>query len=124
MKYKTAFIIQTIVALPFGFAFLFIPKFLMSLYIDNPLTTDYIYLTRLYGSKALGLGLISLLGIWVTEIQAKRAITFGLGLFSLSHCILFIIGTLQGTLNYLGWMQAAVTGILTVLYIIALLSKE
>jgi hypothetical protein len=124
MKIKVALIAQVIIAIPFGIGFLLIPDFLMSMYIDNPLTPEYIYLSRLYGSKAIGLGLIALLGIWFTELKAKRGIAYGLCFFTLSHCVLFIIGTMQGLLNSLGWLQAGVTAVLTLLYLVALLSKE
>ena len=124
MKIKVALISQVIVAIPFGIGFLLVPEFLMGMYINNPLTAEYIYLTRLYGSKALGLGLLALLGIWFTELRAKRGLAYGLGLFTLSHCVLFVIGTLQGTLNSLGWLQAGVTAVLTLLYTASLLTKD
>jgi hypothetical protein len=124
MKLKVAFIVQAIVALPFGIGFVAVPELLMGPYINGTLTTEYLFLTRLYGSKALGLGLLALLGIWFTELRAKRGLAYGLGLFTLSHCALFIIGSAQGILTSLGWMQAAITGIITILYAIGLLSEK
>ena len=124
MKLKVALIAQVIVAIPFGIGFIAIPGLLMDLYIDSPLTAEYIFLSRLYGSKALGLGLLALLGIWFTEFRAKRGLAYGLGLFTLTHCILFIIGTSQGILNSLGWFQAGVTGVLTLMYVATLFTND
>jgi hypothetical protein len=50
MKTKIAFIAQVVVALPFGIAFI-APGELVSVYHNDPLIPQYIYLIRLYGSQ-------------------------------------------------------------------------
>jgi hypothetical protein len=56
MKTKIAFIAQVVVALPFGIVFIAAPGELMSVYHNDPLIPQYIYLTRLYGSMSFGIG--------------------------------------------------------------------
>lgn len=124
MKLKIPFIIQAVIALPFGLAFIVIPAILMDLYVDGPMSPGYIYLTQLYGSKALGLGLMALLAITFSEIKARRAVAWSLLLFNVTHSALFIYGTSAGHLNSLGYMQAAITGGLSVLLLIGLQKEK
>jgi hypothetical protein len=124
MKTKIAFIAQVIVALPFGIGFIAAPGELMSVYHNDPLIPQYIYLTRLYGSMSFGIGMVALFGILFNDLRARRGLAAGLGLFTLSHCILFIIGTVQGTINAMGWVQVGITGVLTVLYGVSLLTEK
>jgi hypothetical protein len=100
-------IINTIVLLLFGIAFVVAPAWMVSFYgvtADAPLK----HMGNLLGSALLGLAVISWLARNAGESEARRAIVWGMFLGDTVGFIMALIAQLQGVLNALGWLDVAI----------------
>ena len=122
MNLKVILTITAVIGVLFGLGFIFLPQTLMDMYLDNAMTEEHVFLTRLYGSSSLFVGFVAFVGLWFQGNKEKRLITYALIGFMLPHSILFVYGTVTGGINSMGWVMVGVTGIQALLYALSLRS--
>ena len=107
MKLKTLMVINAVVAVVFGIAFVLVPAQVVSLYgVTAGVALKYV--GQLFGAVLVGHALLTWSARNATDSDARRAIV--LALF-VSHGVGFIvtlIGQLGGVVNSLGWSTVAI----------------
>jgi len=111
---KILLIINSVLAVLFGIAFIVIPEQLISLYSDSNPGMEYI--GQLYGSALIAIACIT----WLVKDSEDRGVIniIGFSLF-ISFAIGFVvtlIGQLQNVVNLLGWTTVAIYFFLSVGY--------
>ena len=107
MKLSNLMVINTVVALVFGIAFVLIPAQTISLYgvtADSALK----YVGQLLGAALIGYGVLTWWAKNVSESQARRAIVLALLVGDGIGFIVAFIGQLAGVVNTLGWSVVAI----------------
>jgi hypothetical protein len=107
MKTSTLFIINFVVALVFGLAFVLIPGSLLSLY-GVALSDAGLFVSRLLGAAFIGFAIISWMFRFTSESGELRAILLTFFVSDIIGFIISLIYQLQGVANALGWSTVAI----------------
>ena len=107
MKLKILFIINAIVAIVFGVAFVLIPAKVYSMYaIESGAGLDY--MGQLFGAALIGYGLIAWLVRKAADSDSRRAIILAFFIASGIGFIIALIGQLNDVIGSLGWLTVAI----------------
>lgn len=115
MKLSLIMIINAIVALIFGVAFVLAPTATGSLYglePDEPLK----YIVQLFGAALLSIGVLTWLAKNAAESDTLRAIVLALFVGNAVGFIVALMGQLAGVVNALGWLSVAIYLVLALGY--------
>ena len=107
MKLSTVMIINTVVAVVFGIAFVIVPAQLVSLY---GVTADPAlkYMGQLFGAALLALALVTWSARNAPDSDARNAIALGLFVGYAIGFIVALIGQLNNVVNALGWLNVVI----------------
>lgn len=102
MKISNLFIVNTIVAVGYGIAFVLVPVTVLSLYgiSQDP---GAILMGRFFGGALISIGLITWFARNSGESEARRAIMLGLFISFFVSLIVSIHGTVSGAMSAFGW---------------------
>ena len=107
MKLNVLFIINAIVAIVFGVAFVLIPAKVYSMYaIESGAGLDY--MGQLFGAALIGYGLIAWLVRKAADSDSRRAIILAFFIASGIGFIIALIGQLNDVIGSLGWLTVAI----------------
>ncbi len=113
MKLKILFIINAIVAIVFGVAFVLIPAKVYSMYaIESGAGLDY--MGQLFGAALIGYGLIAWLARKAADSDSRRAIILAFFISNGVGFVIALIGQLNEILGSLGWLTVAIYLLLTI----------
>lgn len=112
MNMKTLMIVNTIVAIVFGLAFVLVPAQLTSLYgvMANELAS---FIGQLFGAALIGIAVLTWTARNATESDARKAIVLALFIADGIGFIIALIGQLGNVVNALGWLTVVIYLILT-----------
>ena len=106
MNIKTLFIINTVVTIAFGIAFVVIPEQLLLLYGNSNASMEYI--GQLFGAALIAIGFLT----WVLSNsknnETLKAVAFSLFIGDAIGFVVALIGQLDGVVNELGWSTVAI----------------
>ncbi len=103
MNLKNLFMINTVIALLFGLAFVLIPATALGWYGIDLLPKAGILMSRLFGSALLGIAILTWLVRSQGASEARTAIITGLLLHDALGFIVGLLAQLDGVANQLGW---------------------
>ena len=103
---KVIFIINSIVNLVFGLAFVLVPGSTLSIY-GVSVNEAGILISRLFGASLLGYAVLSWFARNTEESAARRAILISFSIGFTIGFIVSLIGQLSGIVNALGWSSVA-----------------
>ncbi len=107
MKLKILFIINAIVAIVFGVAFVLIPAKVYSMYaIESGAGLDY--MGQLFGAALIAIGLISWQSRNAADSDARRAIILAIFIADGIGFVIALIGQLNDVVGSLGWLTVAI----------------
>ncbi len=115
MKLSLIMIINAIVALVFGIAFVLAPTATGSLYGLAPDETLK-YIVQLFGAALLSIGVLTWLAKNAAESEALKAIVLALFVGNAVGFIVALMGQLAGVVNTLGWLSVAIYLVLALGY--------
>jgi len=107
MKLRSLFIVNTIIALPFGVGAVLAPKAFLSLY-GATLDPAGSLTMQFAGVPLIGIGLLTWLARNATESETRRAIVLALLITDIVGFIVALLGQLYGVLNVLGWSTVGI----------------
>jgi len=107
MKLRSLFIVNAIVALPFGVGAVLAPKPLLSLY-GAALDSAGSLTMQFAGVPLIGIGLLTWLARNAAESETRRAIVLALLIADIVGFIVALLGQLSGVLNELGWSTVGI----------------
>lgn len=108
MNLKTLFIINTVVCLIFGLAFVFAPVQTISLYGNDAVGGQFKYVGQLFGSALFTFGVISWLARDSADSNARSAIILSLIIGNLVGFVIALISQVGGVVNALNWSTVAI----------------
>jgi hypothetical protein len=102
MKLSTVFILNAIVTLVYGIAFILAPLMVLSIYgiTQGP---GAVMMGRYFGSAAISIGLVAWFARNSGESEARRAIVLGLFISFIIGLLVSAHGTLSGAMSAVGW---------------------
>lgn len=104
MKLGTLMMVKSLVCLVFGLVFVSGPGFLLSLFGVPNLNESGVWMTRLYGSAFIILGLM----LWfirnASEPSVLRGVAVAASIGDGIGLVVVLIGQLGGIMNVLGWL--------------------
>ena len=107
MKLRTLMLINTVVALIFGVAFVVAPGWTMGLYGDS--ANAVLELTgQLFGGSLVAFAVLTWFARNSGESDARRAIILSMLVGDAIGFVVSLIGQLGGVLNSLGWLTVAI----------------
>jgi hypothetical protein len=116
MKVAVFLAIATAVAIIYGIAFILVPDFVLVTYgITANAALDL--MARYFGLTLLGMGLITWLVRETTDGKALRGLLTGLSVQGVVGLLVSIWGTLNGTMNGMGWSAVLIYAILLAGYL-------
>ena len=107
MKLSTLMVINTIVALLFGLAFVLMAGTLLSFY-GTTLSPGGLVVARLFGTALLGYAVLTWFARNTEESEARRAIVLALFVSDVVGFIVALVGQLSGAVNALGWSTVVI----------------
>lgn len=107
MKISILLIVNTIVALIFGIAFVLVPGTVASIYgvTASPAVN---LVGQFFGSALIAIGLVCWFIRNVTDAAALKAIVLAQLIANIIGLIVSILGTVSGTLNAVGWSSVVI----------------
>ena len=107
MKLKFLMIINAILAIVYGIAFVLVPARVLSMYglAVNETTT---YISQLSGASLLGYAVLTWSARNVPDSDARRAIVLAAFVSDAVAFVVALIGQLAGVANSLGWILVAI----------------
>ncbi len=113
MTLRNLFIINAVVAVVFGIAFLLVPSPLMSLY-NVTLGAGAIIVARLFGAALITFAVLGWLAKDATASEARDAIVLAFFIGDVIGFIAALIGQFSGAVNTLGWSTVVIYLLLAV----------
>ena len=107
MKLNTLLVINAILAVVFGLAFLLAPTATSTLY-GNTLDPVSKYLGQLLGAAFIGVGIVTWMARKAAASDALRAIVLAYFIANSISFIVALINQLAGVVNALGWSSVAI----------------
>jgi len=123
MKLKTLLIINTIVALLFGLAFVFWPELLMT-YYGITLSAGGAVIARLFGAALLGYAVLTWAARNADDSVARKAIVLSLFIGDAIGFVIALLAQFSGAVNSLGWSTVAVYLLLALAFMYFLFKKN
>ena len=115
MRLTNLLVLNTVVALAFGVAFLLVPATVASIYgVAATPATDL--LGRFFGVELVAVGLLCWLARNVTDTVSQRAIILAFMIADALGLVVSLMGTLSGVTNAVGWSAVLVYLVLTAGY--------
>jgi hypothetical protein len=115
MKLSNLLILNAVIALVFGIAFLLVPGTVVSLYGATP-GPQINLVAQFFGVELIHVGLLAWLVRNVADGLAQRAIILAFLVGDAIGLVISMIGTISGVLNVVGWSAVVIYAILTVGY--------
>jgi len=116
MKLAVFLAIAAAVAIIYGIAFILVPDFVLVTYgVTANAALDL--MARYFGLTLLGLGVVTWLVRETTDGKALRGLLTGLSVQGAIGLIVSIWGTLNGTMNSMGWSAVLIYAILLAGYL-------
>ena len=115
MNTRTFFIINTIIALPFGVGSVLAPNLFISLF-GASLEPAGALMMQFGGAWLIGIGLLTWLIRNEMKTQVRRHITTALLVMYIVGFIVALMGQLNGVLNALGWLVVGINAFLALSY--------
>jgi hypothetical protein len=112
MKLKNLFIINTLVAVIFGLAFVLLPETTSSLY-DITLSPGGLLLAQLFGTSLVGFAVLTWFARNAGESEARNAIILAMVISDTIGFVVSLLAQLSGVTNALGWSTVAIYLLLT-----------
>ena len=113
MTFRTLLTIKAVVCLGFGVLMLAVPANLFDLF-DVSLDEVGRIPAREYGAALVGTLILTWLGRGLTDRHVQRIILLDLLVYDGIGVVVFLVPTLSGTLNALGWAIVAVYAFFTI----------
>jgi hypothetical protein len=107
MRFKTLMVIKALVCLVLGIALLLFPGALFSIFGVN-LGAGGTFPAREYGSALFGILMLTWFARKVPESTARTAIILALFIYDALGFVVTLIARIEGVLNALGWLIAAI----------------
>jgi hypothetical protein len=127
MTFKLVCIINSVVALGFGIAFVIAAEPTMAMYaIEGApgLTPGGLLIVNLLGAAFIGFGVVSLQARDAADSVARRAIALGFVVGNVIAAVMTILGITSGATNALGWSTVAIYALLAAGFGITGLAKS
>ena len=115
MKLRNLFIVNIFIAIFFGGACTFLPRFVFSLYGIVP-DDAAIWVSRLAGGSILGFATLMWFGIKTASVETRRAIAIALLVQDSIGFFASLIFQLTGKVNAFGWASLVLYGALALAY--------
>ncbi len=112
MNLKNLFLINAIVAVVFGLAFVLIPSDTLAQYGTHVMPKAGIYVARLFGATLLGVAVISWYAQPLGATDARDAIVLGFFVVDTIGFIVSLLAQVDQVVNNLGWSTVAIYGLL------------
>ena len=107
MNYRILFVINALVAIAFGLAFLFVPTMaLLRFGVDEYASTRLV--VQFFGTALLTVGLLAWFAQKVSEPGIQTGLCIALLVGSVAGLVMSIIGTVTGLIRSLGWLAIVV----------------
>lgn len=112
MRLSTLFIINAVLAILFGLAFLLAPSAMADVYgLEADAGSDYVqgaeYIGRFLGVAFIGFGILTWQARYSADSTARRAVVLAFFVSSALGFVVAIIAQFQEVYNALGWSTAA-----------------
>jgi hypothetical protein len=127
MTFKLVCIINSVVALGFGIAFVIAAEPTMAMYAiegEPGLTPGGLLIVNLLGAAFIGFGVVSLQARDAADSVARRAIALGFVVGNVIGAVMAILGVTSGTVNTLGWSTVVIYALLAAGFGITGLAKS
>jgi len=102
MKLETLLVINAVVAVVFGIAFVIVPGLVIPLY-GAEATAPVKYTGQLFGAALVGFAVLAWAARKAAESEARRAIVLAFAVSFVVGLVVSLIGQLRGVVNALGW---------------------
>jgi len=107
MKIKTLMIINAVISVLFGLAFVIIPERLLLLY-GNSVDAPMRYIGQLFGAALIAFAVLTWTARKSPDNEARKAIVLSLFIGYFIGFVVTLIGQLGGVVNSLGWSTVAI----------------
>jgi NAD/NADP transhydrogenase beta subunit len=107
MKLSNLMIINAIVALVYGIAFVLVPTTVLGLYGMTQGTSEALA-GQFFGVTLIAIGLLTWFARKVTDSDAQRAIILSLLISDVIGVIVAVMGTVSGVMNSFGWSAVVI----------------
>ena len=107
MKLSTLLVIDGVVGIAFGIAFVLAPAQLLSAY-GTTLDAAGLFMARLFGAALIQIGGLALLARNVADVGAQRAIVLAYLIALVIGFVVALQGQLAGISNALGWSTVVI----------------
>ena len=107
MKIKTLMVINAVIAVVFGLAFVIIPVRFLLLY-GNPVDAPMKYIGQLFGAALIAFAVLTWSARKSPDNEARKAIALSLFIGHGIGFVVALIGQLGGVVNSLGWSTVAI----------------
>lgn len=107
MKLGTLLVIDGVVGVVFGIAFVLVPAQVLSAY-GTTLDAAGLFMTRLFGAALIQIGGLALLARNVADASAQRAIVLAYFIALVIGFVVALQGQLAGIANALGWSTVVI----------------
>ena len=111
MKLSRLLVLNAVVALVFGIAFLLFPGTVVALYGATP-GPQINVVAQFFGAELVHIGLFAWLARGVADGLAQRAIVLAFLVGDVIGLVVSLIGTVSGVLNVVGWTAVVVYAVL------------
>ena len=107
MNYRILFVINALVAIAFGLAFLFVPTMaLLRFGVDEYASTRLV--VQFFGTALLTVGLLAWFAKNITDAGSQKGMCIALLVGSVAGLVMSIIGTATGLIRGLGWLAIVI----------------
>ena len=107
MSYRILFVINALVAIAFGLAFLFVPTMVLLRFgVDEYASTRLV--VQFFGTGLLTVGLLAWFAKNVSEPGSQTGMCIALLVGSVAGLVMSIIGTATGLIRSLGWLAIVI----------------
>jgi hypothetical protein len=103
MSYKVIFVINALIAIVFGIAFLVVPTIALKQFgVDEYASTKLVL--QFFGTGLLTIGLLAWFAKNVTDASVQRGMGVAMLIGSLAGLVMAVIGVATGAVRILGWL--------------------
>jgi hypothetical protein len=115
MSYKVVFVINALVAVVFGIAFLVVPTIALKQFgVDEYASTKLIL--QFFGTGLLTIGLLTWFAKDVADASVQRGMGMAMLVGSLAGLVMSVIGVATGSVRILGWLAIVIYVVFTLVY--------
>lgn len=115
MSYKVIFVINALVAVVFGIAFLVVPTIALRQFgVDEYASTKLIL--QFFGTGLLTIGLLTWFAKDVVDANVQKGMGVAMLIGSLAGLVMSIIGVATGSVRILGWLVIVIYAVFTLAY--------